>query len=296
MSDVWLDGTFVDENEAGVSIRDTGLLHGIGVFTTMRARDGVVVRIDQHLARIRESCETLLIPLLPKDEVILDAATSLLQRNGLGDARLRLTVTRGVTQNDPVHGLRIDPTTLLTAAPFEPYPAELIQKGMTVAVIDEYKLNPYDVQAGHKTLCYMSRLNSLNNAVKQGAGEALWFNVHNFLQSGSISNVFLVKTGRILTPPTNVELRDETVRAATAYPQSNVLPGITRAAVIDEARDDGIEVITKGLSIADLLDADEVFVTNSIMGVMPVSRIERRPVGNEKPGEITRRIAALIDA
>lgn len=296
MSDVWLNGSFVDETEAGVSVRDTGLLHGIGVFTTMRAKAGEIVRIDRHLQRIRESCETLFIPLLPKDGVIADAAAELLQRNQLADARMRLTVTRGVTQPDPLHGVRVDPTTLLTATQYEPYPAELFEKGMTVAVIDEYKLNPYDVQAGHKTVNYMSRLNSLNHAVKQGAGEALWFNVHNYLQSGCVANVFLVKGGTLLTPPTNTDLHDEVVRAITPYAKSNVLPGITRGAVIERAKGAGIEVVTRGLTITDLLEADEVFLTNSIMGVMPVCRVERRAVGSEKPGEMTRRLATDLEA
>ena len=288
---VWFNGSFVDDSEAHISPHDAGLLHGIGVFTTMRASKGVVQRLSAHLQRIRNSSEALSVPLIPSDEAITEAARELLTRNNLLDARLRLTVTRGVVTNDPVHGPRAEPTTLLTAAAFEPYPQSLYENGMTVMVLNDQKLNPYDVQAGHKTLDYFSRMNALRNATQYGAQEALWFNVHNYLQSGSVSNAFIVKAGKLITPPTNDELKDESINAVTAYPKSNVLPGTTRAAVIELAKASGVEVIRASISITDLLDADEVFLTNCSMNVMPVTRIERKTVGDEKPGQLTRTLA-----
>src|SRR5260221_14748478 len=101
MPTVWLNNQFLDEDAATVSLRDTGLLHAAGVFTTMRSYGGRVFRVDLHLARLRRSCEALFIPLQHKDEALADAAQELLKRNSLGDARLRLTVTRGVAQQDP---------------------------------------------------------------------------------------------------------------------------------------------------------------------------------------------------
>jgi branched-chain amino acid aminotransferase len=295
MPTVWLNGAFIDEAEASLSLRDTGLLHAAGVFTTMRANGGRVFRLDAHLQRLRASCEALFIPLLPKDEALASAVEELLKRNELTDARLRLTVTRGMADQDPIHGLRLTPTVFLTAAALEPYPAEYYAKGLTVILLDDQKLNPYDVQAGHKTLNYVSRLAALRSANQRGAGEAMWFNVHNFLQSGSISNVFLVKDGTLLTPPTNVELRDRAVAELIAYPKSDVLPGITRAAVIELARDAKIGVKLASITVNDLLEADEVFLTNSIMHVMPVCRIERKPIGGDKPGPVTRQLMAALE-
>jgi branched-chain amino acid aminotransferase len=292
----WINGSFVDESAASVSARDTGLLHGIGVFTTMRARGGQVVRLDRHLKRLRQSCEELFIPLLYKDGELSEAISELLARNELSDARMRLTITRGTTVTDPLHGLHAQPTALLTAGAFEPYPAEYYEKGLTATVLDKHKLNPYDITAGHKTLDYFARLSALRDASKQGAAEALWFNVHNYLQSGCISNVFVVKGGSLITPPTNEELREPLVKAQTAYPQSNVLPGTTRGAVLDRAKSAGIGVRLGTVTINDLLDADEVFLTNSVMGVMPVTHIERRAIGSEKPGEITQQLAALLES
>jgi branched-chain amino acid aminotransferase len=246
-----------------------------------------VFRLQQHLARIRESCEALFIPLQHSDDVLTDATNDLLSRNNLSEARLRLTVTRGMAKDDPLHGMRLEPTAFLTATTLEPYPREYYQRGMTVIVLDEQKLNPYDVQAGHKTLNYFSRLSALRTANARRAGEALWFNVHNYLQSGSISNVFIVKAGKLITPPTQREMQDPKVRDAMPYPKSNVLPGVTRGAVIDFAREESIEVQFAGIDVNQLLDADEVFITNSIMGVMPVCRIEKKVIGEDKPGRIT---------
>jgi branched-chain amino acid aminotransferase len=292
---VWLNGNFVDEASATISLRDTGLLHAAGVLTTMRSIGGRVFGLDQHLKRLRASCEALFVPLIHADDVLTAAVQELLERNGLRDARLRLTVTRGQAINDPVHGLRLEPNTFLTATDLEPYPAEFYQRGMTVVLLDEQKLNPYDAQAGHKTLNYFSRLTALREANRRGAGEALWFNVHNYLQSGSISNVLIVKAGKLITPPTPAELLDPVVREAMPYPKSAVLPGITRAAVLEIARQDGIDVRLTSIDVSQLLDADEVLLTNSIMGVMPVCRIERRAIGQDKPGELTQRLSKRLE-
>jgi branched-chain amino acid aminotransferase len=295
---IWLNSNFIDESDAAISLRDTGLLHAAGVFTTMRSFGGRVFRLDQHLARLRASCEALFIPLTYKDDVLTAAVEQLLARNGLSDARLRLTITRGQAINDPIHGLRLEPNAFLTATDLEAYPAEFYQRGMTVVLLDEQKLNPYDAQAGHKTLNYFSRLAALREANRRGAGEALWFNVHNYLQSGSISNVFIVKAGRLMTPPTPAEMLDPAVREAMAYPKSAVLPGITRAAVLEIARDSGIDVQLASVDVTQLLEADEVFLTNSIMQIMPVCRIERRAIGLDKPGpvtlELSRRLSEMV--
>src|SRR5438270_6217299 len=100
---VWLNDQFIEESQAHISVRDTGLLHAAGVFTTMRSYAGAVFRLDKHLERLRRSCEALFIPLQYKDEQLTEATDELLRRNELGDARLRLTVTRGVAQQDPLH-------------------------------------------------------------------------------------------------------------------------------------------------------------------------------------------------
>ncbi|MGA3067500.1 MAG: aminotransferase class IV [Tepidisphaeraceae bacterium] len=292
MSQVWINGTFLEEEDAHVSLRDTGLLHAAGVFTTMRSAAAKVFHLAHHLQRLRQSCEALFIPLQYDDETITSAVHQLLQRNHLAQARLRLTVTRGSARQDPLHGLRLEPAVFLTATPLEPYPEDFYQRGMTAIALDEQKANPYDAQAGHKTLNYFSRLAALRAANSRGAGEAIWFNVHNFVESGSISNIFLVKNEKLLTPPTNLDLRDPSIADQTPYAKAVALPGITRSAVLDLAKISQIEIQIRGLTINDLLEADEAFLTNSIMRIMPLCRVERRALGDDKPGKITQSLSA----
>jgi branched-chain amino acid aminotransferase len=293
MAFVWLNGNFIEEDAAHISLRDTGLLHAAGLFSTFRAHNGKVFRLQDHLHRLRRSCEALFIPLMHKDETLTAAATELLRRNNLSDARMRLTVTRGSAQQDPLHGLRLSPTTFLTATNFESYPSEYYEKGMTVIALDDQKLNPYDIQAGHKTLNYFSRLTALRDATQRGAGEALWFNVHNYLQSGSISNIFIIKNGTLITAPTRDDLLDPAIAEKCPYPKSATLPGVTRQVIFEIAAAEKIPLQRAAINITQLLDADEAFLTNSIMGVMPVARIERKAIGSDKPGPLTRRLAEI---
>ena len=292
MGSVWINGQFADESEASVSIKDVGLLHAAGAFTTLRAYGGKILAIDRHLARLRETCQLLFIPMTASDSALRIAAHELLSRNQLSNARLRLTVTRGSVRQDPVHGTAMSPNCFLTAAEFEAYPETLYRNGMTVVLIDEQKLNPYDVQAGHKTLNYLSRLLALRSANERAANEAIWFNVHNYLQSGCVSNVFIVKNGDLLTPPTSADLRE----FPAPYPRSNVLPGITRSIVIELARTAGINVRFSAINVNELLECDEIFLTNCAMQIMPVCRIERRGIGDERSGKITALLAAAFEA
>lgn len=271
---VWLNGNFVEESTASIPVGDPGLLHSAGVFTTMRSYGGRVFRLVRHLKRLRDSCDALNIALQSSDEQLQAATDELLRRNNLTDARMRLTVTAS--------------NIFLTASQLEPYPAEFYERGMTLILEDEQKLNPYDITAGHKTLNYVSRLAALRDAKQKGAGEALWFNVHNYLQSGSISNVFIVKDDELFTPPTPQEMREIVNPDSMPYSRSAVLPGITRQTVIELARDANIDVRLTAIDVNMLLDADEVILTNSIMQIMPVCRIERKAVGAHRPGAVTR--------
>src|SRR5688500_528971 len=286
----WINGQFLNEDAPAITLKDTGLLHAAGVFTTMRAYVGRVFRLAQHLQRLRNSCEALFVPLQYSDPELAGAVDELLARNELKDARLRLTVTRGQASQDPLHGQHLTLSCFLTATELAPYPAEFYERGMLVVINDEQKLNPYDIQAGHKTLNYFSRLTAMRQATRQGAGEALWFNVHNYLQSGSVSNVFLVKDAALVTPPTPADLREPAIAQACPYPRSAVLPGITRQTILELAEATGIAARVAAINIDQLLDADELFLTNSAMQVMPVGRIEKHPVGDGAVGEITRRL------
>lgn len=294
MAFIWINNRIINAADAAIPLSDAGLLYAAGAFTTFRASNGRVYRLGDHLSRLRRTCDNLFIPLQYNDAQLAGAIDELLAQNELTEARLRLTVTRGSSTLDPLHGQHLAPNTFLTATALTPYPDEYYKNGITVTVVDDQKLNPYDLQAGYKTLNYFSRLAGLRNANKIGAAEALWFNVHNFLQSGSITNVFIVKNNQLRTPPTPQELHDKQLAQTIPYPRSNVLPGITRKAVIALAEQSDIAVQLTALTINDLMEADEIFLTNSIMLIMPVARVERHEVGSACPGTITRQLSEML--
>jgi len=162
-----MNGNLVDEDGPNVSLRDTGLLHAAGVFTTTRASGGKVFRLERHLERLRKSCEALFVPLQFSDADLAGAVDEVLRQNGLADARMRMTVTRGQATQDPLHGTHLTPNCFVTATDLQPYPEQYYEQGLTVMLNDEQKLNPYDLQAGHKTLNYFSRLAALREAVRR---------------------------------------------------------------------------------------------------------------------------------
>ena len=266
---VFLNGQFLPRDEAKIGIYDAGWLHGAGLFETMRAEQGCVFRLESHMNRLLNSAAKLWLTIdrraLP-DRSVFD---QLLEKNNLRTARIRLTVTAGTIQiSSPTE---IPPLSIaLTATAIDDYPEDYYQKGVPVAICD-FRTSPSDPLAGCKTTCYMPRLMGLRQAREKHCVEALWFTTANNLAEGCISNVFVIKDGVLRTPPTDTP----------------VLPGIARDVVLETGASLGMETRQEALVIDDLLDADEVFLTNSIMQVLPVIRVEKRDIQDGKVGAIT---------
>jgi branched-subunit amino acid aminotransferase/4-amino-4-deoxychorismate lyase len=273
-SKVWLNGEIVDAAAACVSAFDAGFLHGVGLFETLRAYGGKIFRLESHYERLRRSAAALRLPLLPDLEHCRRALEDVLAANGLSDARLRVTVTPGQTQRPGDSGVGDEPTVLATATAVAAYPREFYEKGMTV-LISRYRQSKTDPLAGHKTTSYWPRLAALREAHEARCGEALWFTPENLLAEACMSNVFVVRDDVVQTPPVDTP----------------VLPGIVRGLVLELAADAGRPAREIPLTINDLLDADEVFLTNSVMEIMPVCRVERKPIADEKPGPVTTWVA-----
>jgi branched-subunit amino acid aminotransferase/4-amino-4-deoxychorismate lyase len=269
---VFLNGDILDAAQATVSIANPSLLHGVGLFETLRTYASRPFRLDAHIERMRRSAGVLGMTLGDTLDLLPDAISAVLKANELGDARVRFTVTPpGVTAGQDA------PTLLVTAVELTGYPADLYHKGITIWLCTTYRQSAHDPLAGHKTTSYLPRLIALRDAQQRQCGEAIWFTPENLLAEGSISNVFVVRNGRLLTPPLDTP----------------VLPGVTRASILELAAAHGIPHAEEPVNVNDLLDADEVFLTNAVMEVMPVTRVERRPIGTEQPGELTIRMARL---
>jgi branched-chain amino acid aminotransferase len=270
---VFLNDKIVDADKAFIAVDDIGFLYGGGVFETLRAKAGVVFCLDEHLSRMFNSAEALGIYHEYTADYIKDAIGQVLGANELSDARMRITLTSGSMGTEEKVA-----TLLITALGAVDYPSELYTTGI-MAIICPFKQNLIDPVYGHKTLCYYPRILALDIARKRGAAEAMWFTVDNRLAEGCVSNIFIVKDSVLYTPPLTTP----------------VLAGVARNSIQILAEKNSIEMVEKDLDVNDLLDADEVFVTNVIMKVMPVVAIEKSQIADGKRGEVTEKLQGLFD-
>jgi branched-chain amino acid aminotransferase len=274
MSKLFYNDTIISADKAAISFADNSYLYGMGLFETMRAVNGRVFRLDDHLNRLIASAKALAIPFGYMPREIESAIGQVLEANELKDARMRMTLSSGpLTQVESRKG-----ALLITATQFTPYPKEYYDKGVRV-VLTDYRQNPKDPTCGHKTTNYAARLIALRQAHEKLAAEALWFTTENKLAEGSISNVFLVREGLLVTPPL----------------ETPVLPGIARRTVIELAEKLGIPCTERELSIRDLLAAEEVFLTNVIMTILPVTAIESHTISEGKVGAITKKLTEAYE-
>ncbi len=275
MNKIFLNGNIVDANKATVPANDTGLLYGMGLFETMRVCNGVVFSLKDHLDRLFESVKNLDLNNTYTKKDIKKAIYNTLEANDLTEARLRLTLTSGAASLE--HEMP-QSTLLITAKKFKPYPDEFYKNG-AMAVLSPYRQNSADPAHGNKTTSYMPRILGLQFAQKRNAIEAFWFTIDNRLAEGCISNVFIVKDSTILTPPK----------------YTPVLPGIVRKNILKIAADNAIKTNEKDLNINDLLDADEVFISNVVMQIMPIVKVEKHNIGKGEPGPVTEELMKLFE-
>ncbi len=272
---VFLNDKLVDTDDARIPAGDGGFLYGAGLFETMRSCNGVVFRLSDHLDRLISSAMALSIEHGYKKEYLEEAVYKLLEANKLTEARLRLTLSAGAISRSQD---KLNATLLITATKLQPYPAEYYQKGV-LAVLCPFRQNVTEPTCGHKTTSYFSRMLALKQAHEKEAAEAMWFTTDGRLAEGCVSNVFLVKDSRIYTPALNTP----------------VLAGIARKTVCELAKANKIALSEKDISIDELLAADEVFITNVIMQIMPVTGIEKHIFGDGRPGETTKKMQGYYE-
>lgn len=303
---VWINGRFLDRAAAAVSAFDAGFQHGVGLFETMLATQGRVFRLERHLARLAGSAAELGLTDSLRTKPLAEIVDDVVRRSELAEgddrARVRLTLTggdlnllraasqaaasgggaeRGANTSPPP----LDPTLMVVVSPATKYPDEMFTRGVGV-VVPSARATRFDPGSGHKTINYWWRLHALRQAAAAGMGECLVLTDTNHLCGGAVSNVFLVKGGVIQTPFARGEEAENTSASPT-------LPGITRGAVMELAGEAGVPVERRVLDINHVLSADEVFLTNSGWGVLPVVRVEGHVVGKGEPGPLTAKCRAL---
>jgi branched-chain amino acid aminotransferase group I len=272
---IYLNGRLIPRSKAKLSPFDHGFLYGYGLFETMRAYHGHIFRLDRHLARLRRSAQSLGLANRLAAFDLEAACTKTLEANKLKDARLRLTVSAGEGDMTPDPSTCSSPTVLITARNLVPLPPGKYESGFKAA-LSSLRRNSQSPLSRLKSTCYMENILARMAARAAGCDEAVLLNEQGYLAEGSTTNIFLASNGELTTPSL----------------ESGVLPGITREAVLEIARASNIKTLERQVELKELIEAEEAFVTNSILELMPLTWFEGKPIGPGKPGELTSRLIA----
>ncbi|MFC1993636.1 aminotransferase class IV [Chloroflexota bacterium] len=268
---IFLNGSLLHRTQAKISPFDHGFLYGYGLFETMRAYSGRIFRLERHLDRLIHSAKLISLPLGIFD--MEEACYDTIKANHLEDARIRLTVSMGEGEGRPDSPSQPIPTLLIVAQSFSSPLAEKYENGFK-SMISSISRNSQSLISRLKSLNYMDNILARMEAKMAGADEAILLNESGFLCEGSTSNIFLVSKGKLLTP--NVE--------------SGILPGITREAVIELAHALRIEVVERKVDVEELSQAEESFLTNSLIEIAPLVEIDDKPISEGVVGGVTERL------
>ena len=268
---VYLNGSLIPRSQASISALDYGFLYGYGLFETMRAYGGRVFRLDSHLRRLARSAEILGLPIGTLD--LKGAVMDTIQANQLSEARVRITISIGEGGMVPDPSTCNRPTVLILAGHYQPYPEQVYQKGFR-AVVSSIRRNSGSPLSRLKSANYLESILARQEARAAGVDEALCLNEKGLLAEASMSNIFLVTDGILRTPGQ----------------ESGILPGITRETILELASPLGIKPLEHDIGLDELFQAQEAFLTNSLIEVMPLTEIDGKPIGSGRPGSVTKRL------
>ncbi len=277
----WIDGVIVDASEARIPITDHGLLYGDGIFEGIRVFGGRVFRLDDHMARFRTGLSHIALYLPGGIESARRVVLETVRAHATQEAYVRLIATRGEG------ALGVDPTScshprlLCLVDQIELYPEEKLAAGLSM-LTSSLRRPPADVLDPRvKSLNYLNNVLAKLEAKQRGADEALLLNQAGRVAEAAVANVFIVRDGELLTPPTS----------------DGALEGIVRMTVLELAGSLGIPAREKTLGRFDFLAADEAFLTGSGAGIVPVTSLDQRRIGQGQPGPIYAKLrAAFLDA
>jgi branched-chain amino acid aminotransferase len=271
---VYIDGEYYPKSQAKISVYDHGLLYGDGVFEGIRAYNGVVFKLKEHIDRLYRSAHTIMLQIPMTKEQMINAVLETLRKNNLKDAYIRLVVTRGVGDLGLDPRKCSKPTIIVITDTIALHKSEAKERGIT-AMLTWVKRDPVDATSHEiKSLNYLNSILAKIEANISGVDEAICLDKNGFVCEGVAENIFIVKNGQIYTPPS----------------YTGALPGITAETVKELAKNIGYKVIEKNITPYELFTADEVFFTGTAAEIIPVREINKRQIGNGKPGPITKRL------
>ena len=271
---VYLDGQFVEQSDAKISVFDHGLLYGDGVFEGIRLYGGNVFRLEQHLERLENSAKAILLNLPLKRQELIRATCETCRVNGLSDAYIRLVVTRGVGDLGLAPWLCPKPTIFIIASKIELYPPEHYENGLAIVTVPTRRIGPAALPPTVKSLNYLNNILAKIEARQFGALEAIMLNEQGYVAECTADNLFIVHHGALVTPPAS----------------QGALEGITRGAILAIAGEQGIPARETNITRYDIWCADECFLTGTGAEVIPVVKLDGRQIGSGKPGPVTRQV------
>jgi branched-chain amino acid aminotransferase len=277
---VFIDGKYYDERAAKISVFDHGLLYGDGVFEGIRAYHGRVFKLREHIDRLFYSAKAILLEIPMSHAQIMRAVVEACRINKIHDGYIRLVVTRGVGTLGLNPNRCKNPSVIIIADKIQLYPPALYQKGMEIVTVPTVRSLHSALNPAIKSLNYLNNILAKIEANHAGCEEAVMLNAEGYVAECTGDNLFIVKNGRLLTPPLS----------------AGALYGITRGVVMELAEEEGLAVSEPNLTRYDLFNADECFLTGTGAEIVPVVKIDGRVVGTGKPGPITHRLVTEYHA
>jgi len=273
---IYIDGKFVEKDEARISIFDHGLLYGDGVFEGIRSYDGLVFKLKEHIDRLYKSADAIELKIPMTKVEMMETAVKTLKANNLKDAYIRLVVTRGIGDLglDPRKCKK--PTIFIIADKIALYPEKYYKDGLEIITAMTKRNLPAALNPKIKSLNYLNNILAKIDAIKAGTEEAIMLTYDDYVAECTGDNIFMVKGAELITPPVDI----------------GALEGITRDAVIGIAKRIDIVFCEKMLRVDDLYAADEVFLTGTAAEIIPVVKIDDRKIGSGAPGKVTLRLLA----
>jgi branched-chain amino acid aminotransferase len=270
----YVNGAFVPKDEAKVSVYDHGYLYGDGVFEGIRAYDGRIFRLEQHLDRLFESARYLMLEIPLSREALRGAILETVRRCGLRDAYIRPVISRGVGD------LGLDPrkckapTVVIIVDAIQLYPPEAYERGLRAITATTRKIRSDALSPQAKTLNYLNNILARLEANQAGVDEAIMLNAEGYVCECSADNLFLVRGGEVWTPPAHL----------------GILKGVTRGAIIELAAAHGIPLREQVFTLHDVYAAEECFLSGTGAELGPVVEVDARPIGSGRPGPVTQRL------
>ncbi len=271
---IFIDGEYYSERDAKVSVFDHGLLYGDGVFEGIRAYNGRVFKLKEHIDRLFYSAKSILLEIPMSHAEVMRATVETCRKNKIRDGYVRLVVTRGVGT------LGLNPnrckrgSVIVIAGKIQLYPPDLYERGMEIITVPTTRNLHSALNPAIKSLNYLNNILAKIEANNAGVEEAIMLNAEGFVAECTGDNLFIVKDGKLFTPPLS----------------AGALYGITRGTVMDLAREAGHEVSEPNLTRYDVFNADECFLTGTGAEIIPVTKVDGRVIGTGKPGPITRKL------